>query len=143
MTKVVYFSFKAIALISSNLLVTPLAQIFGQVAVNTPPVLMFFIFNALLFSHELMLWINVNFRNWIVSTFEDDKGKADNKQIIASYLSLWCIRLFVYGKLVEVHYDRQPFNDQTYYYLIVIILILVGGVVVQKSLATVLQRFLR
>lgn len=140
MTKILFFSIKTLFVICSTWLVAPLAEMSDQIDASTPPVFMFYFFNFLLFSHEVVIAASKSFRRWIFSAYEHD-GKLDYKQLLASGLSLWCIRLFVYGKLLEVHFG-SGFDDKTYYYLIVIILILVGGVVLEKSLATVLKRLL-
>ena len=141
MAKILFFSLKTLFVVCSTWLVAPLAEISDQLDTGNPPVFMFYFFNLLLFSHEIVIMASSGFRKWLFRAYEDTKGKLDYKQLLASGLSLWCIRLFVHGKLLEVYFDRG-FDDKTYYYLIVIIMTLVGGVVLEKSFATVLKRLL-
>jgi hypothetical protein len=139
MAKIFYFSIKTLFVICSTWLVAPIAEMIDQPGASTPPIFMFWFFNFLLFSHEVVILLSSGFRRWLSNAFINDQGKLDHKQLLASGLSLWCIRLFVHGKLLEVYYGGG-FDDKTYYYLIVIIMILVGGVVLEKGVAAVLKR---
>lgn len=142
MAKILFFSLKTLLVICSTWMVAPIAEMADQINASHPPIFMFYIFNTLLLSHETIIAISPALRKKFFSAFENDSGKLDWKQFISSWFSLCCIRLFVYGKLLEVHFpDSGGFDDKTYYYLIVIIFILVGGIVLERGLSTVLKKF--
>ena len=139
MAKIVLFSLKALLMLSTTWLVVPLAEMSDQFATDQPPLIMFWTFCLLLFSHELLFFVFTDIRKVVLKSFETPDGRTDAKQLVATYFSLTCIRLFGFGKLNEIYFERG-FDDKTYYYLIVIILILVGGVVIDKSISTILRK---
>jgi len=144
MAKILFFSLKTLFVLCSAWMTVPFSEMVDQFTAQSPPVFLFYFFNALLFSHEIVMGVSASSRKWVNKALEDDKGKLDSKQLLASYLSLWCIRLFVHGKLVEVYFpETGGFDDKTYYYLIVIIMILVGGVVLEKGLSTILKKIFK
>ena len=139
MAKMILFSFKALLMLFTTWLVVPLAEMIEQFSNNDhPPIILFWIFSILLLCHELLLVVLPDMRKAVIEHFRV-KGKVDIRQVLASWFSLICIRLFGFGKLFEIYYNKG-FDDKTYYYLILIILILVGGVAVTPLVKKIIDK---
>ena len=123
---------KGLFLICSNLLLPTMVDIVDGVNDGTPPKIYFGFMLVLLYSHEIVLALSKRSWNWTKGAFEDGDGKVDRKALFSSWFILWCIRLFVTGKLYEMFFNQKSFSDDTYYQLILIIFAVIGGLGIQK-----------
>ena len=124
MTKLVLISIKAVILLLSTWMVAPFMEMLDQASSSTPPIMMYYAANILIWTHEFALLLKP-----VRITFLEGmsrRGRADVKQIIAVWFSLMCIRMFCIGKLNEIWYPESAFSSETYYQLMALITLILG-----------------
>lgn len=148
MTQVLFFPLKTILILAFTWLVVPINQMLNNsVTEQAPPMLLFWIFSILLFSHEVMTTIGCLsssfFREKFLEAFTNSESKFDIKKLLSAWFTLICIRIFGYGKLTEEYFPGYGFDDKTYFYCVMIIFAVVGGPVLEKAAPMFIQKIFK
>ena len=89
-----------------------------QMVINSnnekPPEQIFYFFVAMIFLPEIVTLFSKNFRYWIKQGIENADGKlnkSDLKDMSILYVSLWCLRVFIFMSWTQIFYQVDiPFH---------------------------------
>ncbi len=148
MTQVLFFPLKTIMILAFTWLVVPLNQMLNNtIQDQAPPMLLFWVFSTLLFSHEVMTTLGCFasglFREKFLEAFTNTDNRFDVKKMISAWFTLMCIRIFCFGKLNEEYFPGHGFDDKTYFYCVMIIFAVVGGPVLEKTAPLFIQKIFK